>query len=316
MIQLNLVSLGKQIIESLPSSEKNIPLALALITGCGIAASYYCFFSGSEKDASNSNYWTSRSWIPKGVQQEIGDALLPFDHPAREILDQIYLRDITPQHGFTKLGSGRDIQALAHPQLAAKGLMVKEPSSDKKVNSLVKRVRGHTIANELIKERNFAQIKVTQNWIYPRPDNESIAKWGAYHLSRLAGLSLKTLNLQCPSWIECDRIFLNRLIVVEEFIEVNRPKLEQIKGCDFSLIDEYIEVALEVGFQDAHPKNFCFDQTGRLVLFDIEYSNNKEKRLRRGMGGVNILFGHIFRDYINEKLSQWEPVAATTAANR
>lgn len=297
--------------------KKSIPIALAFITGCGIAA-YYYFSSYTEREkTSNSNYWANRKWIPQKVRDTVDPFLLSYDHPARKVLDQFYLKNnpnnlFLPGCKYISLGR-RDIRAvLTNDELSQLGLIIKQPAIKGKT-TLLNRVKGHRVANELIRDRNFTHVKVTQNWLYPLPGNGNIFNWSVHYLTHPVRLALKTLGLGCPYWLKyADRIFPERFVVVEEFVNTREPQNNHLEKCSIELVDEIIEVFLAVGFQDANDSNYCFDKKGKLILFDLEdYSHKRAKRLNNGKVGIHIMFrGDPRMEIIDQKTNDLIKISA------
>lgn len=252
-------------------------------------------------DSNSSSYWADRMFIPEAMQKAVEPYLLPFDHPVRQKLDDIFAN----RERFDYVCGGQEVNVFSHDTL--EGYIIKTATMMRQRHTqLLRRVEGHRAANQLIQEKNYTHIKVTQNWLYPIPGNGNFITWCVHYATRPVRLALKQFDISCPSWLKyADKILKERFWVVEERIPITKPTRSQLNASEPALVDEFIDLALEVGIQDVHSSNYCFDEKGKLVLFDLSLGSRKrEKRIDSGEAGVGVFLDRSSHaEYAHQKLA-------------
>lgn len=241
----------------------------------------------------NDAYWSTRSYVPNGIKEQVTPHLLPYDHPARKLLDLTYQN----KRDLPTIGTGQNANLKKLPELLEKhGLVIKEPSKyGNKWKTQLRRVQGHSAGRLFIEKSNIDHVKITQNWLYPLPgatNAASKAAFIAYNLTILVRKTLKALHIKSPKWLKYGDIILrDRFIVVEEFVNIQFPKRQLLKSLPQDITDEYKKVFEFVGFQDAKETNYSLTEDGTITLFDLDqYSKKRAKNADNGKWGIRMLF--------------------------
>src|SRR5580692_9400638 len=125
----------------------------------------------------NDEYWMTRPNIPEGIKSQVTPYLLPYDHPARKLLDRIYQSSTPALDGLTDPDAfGKQFKVIKHPDLFKEhGLLIKEPKKNKsqlengKYSRQLRSVQGHRVGCQLIESKKYPHVRVTQSWLYPLP---------------------------------------------------------------------------------------------------------------------------------------------------
>lgn len=242
----------------------------------------------------NDRYWLTRSYIPAEIKKQVNPVLLPYDHPARELLDRAYQN----KDKFTAIGHGRYITLKKVPGLLEKhGLVIKEPNLDvdAKPTQQLRRVQGHLAGRQFIEKNKIDHVKIPQNWLYPLPGVSSKTKFIAYNLAILLRVILKILHISAPRWLKnVDLILRDRFVIVEKFVKIQPFEPKILHSLPKKIVEQYENVFEVVGFDDAHERNFSLAEDGTITLLDLDkYSKTQAKNKFSGKIGINYLF---FRD--------------------
>jgi hypothetical protein len=239
----------------------------------------------------NDAYWLTRSYVPNGIKEQVAPYILPFDHPARKLLDQTY----QGKDELTTIDRGRNSTLKKLPELLEKhGLVIKERNHSQfeyvKSTTQLRSVQGHFAGRQFIEKNKITHVKVTQNWLYPLPGEANKKAFIVYNLAVLVRKVLNALHITSPQWLKYgDTILRDRFIVVEEFIDIEHQKFN-INSLSKDITDQYSKVFQVVGFQDAHELNYSLAKDGTITLFDLDqYSKKQEKNVLNGKLGMNIL---------------------------
>lgn len=245
----------------------------------------------SEHNLLNNSYWLTRSFMPAEIIDQVQPYLLPYSHPAREILDHAYCT----KKSFVKIDDGQHSTLKKLPELLDRhGLIIKEPNKDDqaKYTLQLRRVQAHVAAREYIDKEGIKYVKVTQSWIYPLPETANICAYFAYKVTPIVEKILNTLQVASPQWLKYgDSILRDRFVVIEEHINIERPGLNFCNSLPKSITDEWRAVFEVAGFQDVHELNYSLAKDGTITLFDLDqYSMKKSKNIYKGQLGISILF--------------------------
>lgn len=286
----------------------------------------------------NYQYWNLTTNVPESIRKKVEFKLLPFDHPAREKLNELFEHDASAlnnrvsfqEGGFQELemedqGPGR-ILVGSHPELDTCGVIIKAiPTSESEeyktstqvqrksfIKRSVIRVDSHIAGQRIIEENNLTRLSVSKNWLYPLPGDcsfereKDISSWKK--CVRLFFFCVSTTPTQYP-YSQKEKIYAERFIVVEELIEFDsKSQEEQMKECcDEELLDQVATFLEHLGYADAHQGNWVI-VNGNLVFIDLEFfdaHSSDEKRLRAALYGMQ-MFGRSvpkeYQEYWKEKV--------------
>lgn len=150
----------------------------------------------TSSDLSISAFANSLNWalanplIPLDEWQESLPYLLPFDHPAKNVLDKMFSKKrltanvkTLKDEGFVTKGPGRESQIVfaKHKKLAPYIIkLITDEYAINEVHRFIKRIKGAVTARRIIQAYGFQHMmKVPQKWLYPLPP-EPLAAPGSF----------------------------------------------------------------------------------------------------------------------------------------
>lgn len=137
----------------------------------------------------NQKSWQRPQSIPEDVWEQVKPYLLPENHPAKAVLDNIFsssrvlssLEEVEKAGFFRNKLNRKKMLVTGHPRL--KGFLIKaylDNFTCEVWHEWTRRARGAKLVQECIDRHNYNNIfKVAKKWIYPLPDNsQDLSKTG------------------------------------------------------------------------------------------------------------------------------------------
>lgn len=200
----------------------------------------------------------ANSYISNNTWKDVAPFLLPANHPARPILDQIFSKSRVTANlkamkaaGFSTKGPSQWSHTVfgKHPKL--RGFVVKMVGDDKhlsEVEKFIKRIEGAKTAQEIIDRHGFNHLmKVPKKWLYALPQEPSPPPGS----------------------------FRKNFILVAEDMEILKSKknypMWKSDAVTHELLNAVYILITEGGFNDSvQAFNIPFSEDGRLAIIDTE----------------------------------------------
>lgn len=225
---------------------------------------FHCDNDSEITDLSLSTFVNNINWalanplISLEEWHEVLPYLLPFDHPAKSVLDKMFSKKrltasvkALKEEGFVTKGPGKESQVVfaKHEKLAP--YIIKIITDEYPINEVqrfIKRIKGAETARRIIKAYGFHHMmKVPKKWLYPLPTEPSAKPWS----------------------------FAKRFILVSEdmdiYVREQNYELWKSELVDRELIKAVYTLIQAGGFYDsAHVFNIPFSKDGKIAIIDTE----------------------------------------------